>query len=176
MGTVTLRCKTPDEQLVAKAQAAKDADRILASVWGGWIPVDPVRIARGLGIRVVDAPLDNSVSGALVKEQGQDATILLNAGDSPNRKRFTCAHEIGHFVRRREQPDEYEYVDYRADLASTGSDAEEVYANQFAASLLMPESEVRAAHRAGLDDLDMAIRFGVSREAMQYRLRNLGLE
>lgn len=176
MGTVTLRWKTHDEKLtVASAQAAKDADRILDSVWGGWIPVDPVRIARGLGIRVVDAPLDSNVSGALVKEQGQDPTIMLNAADSPNRKRFSCAHEIGHFVRRREQPEKYEYVDYRAGLASTGSDPEEVYANQFAACLLMPEAEVRAAHRQGLDDLDMAIRFDVSREAMQFRLRNLGL-
>jgi Zn-dependent peptidase ImmA (M78 family) len=66
-----------------------------------------VRIARGLGIDVLDAQLDVSVSGALVKERDQDPSIVLNWIDHPNRKRFTCAHEIGHFVRRKDQPDEY---------------------------------------------------------------------
>jgi Zn-dependent peptidase ImmA (M78 family) len=159
-----------------KTEAAKDAARLLKAVWGDAIPVDPVLIARAAGLRVLDASLDTNTLGALIKQPGQDPTILLNANDSENRKRFTCAHEIGHFVRRSEEADEYTTVDLRNSLSATGQDPEEVYANEFAACLLMPEADVRHFVEMGLDDLEMSIRFKVSREAIQYRLKNLGLK
>jgi Zn-dependent peptidase ImmA (M78 family) len=159
--------------------AAQDAKSLLADAWDNSLPIDPVRIARKLGIEVVEAHLDASTSGALVKERERVPTIVLNATDSPNRKRFTCAHELGHYVRRTDGGDgegvEYEYVDRRDPLASTGTDPDEIYANQFAASLLMPAEHVRRLADEGLRDVQMAIRFDVSLEAMQYRLRNLGL-
>jgi Zn-dependent peptidase ImmA (M78 family) len=161
--------------MTPKTEAARDAERIRVSVWGDRYPVDPVRIARKLGIDVLDAKLRRDVSGALVKERGQDPTILLNEQDSANRKRFTCAHEIGHFVRREEDPDEYEYIDLRDTFAATGHDPEEVYANAFAASLLMPEKEVKRLRSQGYGELDMALYFDVSREAMHNRLKNLHL-
>jgi len=119
--------------------------------------------------------LDKDTLGALVKQPGQDPTIFLNEDDSPTRKRFTCAHEIGHFVRRSREEPEYTRVDLRNSLSATGEDQEEVYANEFAACLLMPEDEVRRLSKNGFSDLEMAIRFGVSRAAMQYRLKNLNL-
>jgi len=163
------------ETIITRHDPTDDAERILAEVWDGGLPVDPVRIARALGIRVLNAHLDPDVSGALVKERQQDPAILLNAADSPNRQRFTCAHEIGHFVKRSDKPEEYEYIDRRDALASTGRNQDEIYANQFAASLLMPAKDVRRLVEEGLSDLQMAIRFDVSLEAMQYRLKNLGL-
>lgn len=160
-------------------KAANDAERILATVWRKGIPVDPVRIARLLSIEVIDAQLERDVSGAIVKRPGQDPRILLNAKDSANRRRFTCAHEIGHFVRRSESADSeaYEYTDLRGPLSATGQDPEEVYANNFAACLLMPEQEVRRLTGDKRHDvLDLALRFGVSPEAMQYRLKNLHID
>jgi Zn-dependent peptidase ImmA (M78 family) len=158
-------------------EAAADARRLLDEAWDGvTLPVDPVRIAKGLGISVVDVFLKENVSGALVKKPGQDPSILLNANDSKNRKRFTCAHELGHFVRRKEDPDSYEYIDYRNALSGTGLSEDERYANTFAATLLMPEEQVRELHKHGLTEVEMTKRFGVSREAMQYRLVNLGLQ
>lgn len=156
-------------------EAAEDAAKLLRAAWGGAIPVDPVAIARTAGLRVLDAELDEKTLGALVKNPGQDPVILLNQSDSPNRRRFTCAHELGHFVRRAEETDEYTTVDLRNPVSATGLDSEEIYANEFAASLLMPEDEVKSLVEAGLDDLEMAIRFKVSREAMQHRLDNLDL-
>jgi Zn-dependent peptidase ImmA (M78 family) len=158
-----------------RATATEDAERVLADLWDDTLPVDPVRIARGLGIKVVTAHLDQDVSGALVKEPQRDPTIVLNATDSPNRTRFTCAHELGHFVKRTRAPEEYTYVDHRASLAATGREPHEVYANQFAAALLMPARHVRRLDAEGLTDLQMALRFDVSLEAMQYRLQNLGV-
>lgn len=159
-----------------KREAARDAAKLLQELWARPIPVDPAFIARAAGLRVVEAPLDEDTMGALVKQPGRDPTILLNESDSPTRKRFTCAHEIGHFVRRAEEEPEYTRVDLRNSISATGEDVEEVYANEFAACLLMPEAEVRSVSKIGFSDLEMAIRFGVSRAAMQYRLKNLGIE
>ena len=100
----------------------------------------------------------------------------MNANDSPNRQRFTCAHELGHFVRRAANPDSYEWVDLRGPLAAAGQDPEEIYANSFAAALLMPEAEVRRLWKEGERELELAQYFDVSREAMQYRLMNLRLQ
>lgn len=161
--------------MIAASNPATDADRIRQQTWGSEYPVDPVRIARRLGIDVLEASLHPGVSGALVKAVGQDPQILLNAADSPNRKRFTCAHEIGHFSKRSASPDAYEYVDTRGALAAAGMDADEIYANQFAAALLMPGDEVRRLHKQGKGEIEMALYFDVSQDAMHYRLMNLGL-
>jgi Zn-dependent peptidase ImmA (M78 family) len=158
-----------------KMDAAEDAAKLLRIAWSGAIPVDPVAIARAAGLRVLEAELDEKTLGALVKSPEQDPTIVLNRHDGDNRKRFTCAHELGHFVRRSDEEEEYATVDLRNSLSSTGQDSEEIYANEFAASLLMPEDEVKSFAEAGMDDLEMAIRFKVSREAMQHRLDNLDL-
>ena len=60
-------------------------------------------------------------------------------------------------------------------MTSQGSDPEEIYANQFAASLLMPREKVEEMHGT-LNTAALAYEFGVSAEAMHYRLVNLGLE
>src|SRR5665811_1074379 len=148
-----------------------EADRILQGVWTKiagvvLIPVDPVRIASELGIDVFSAELGGDVSGAIVKSEDTDATILVNQADSASRRRFTTAHELGHYVAHAQDPDEYKYVDYRGELASQGSDPEEVFANQFAANLLMPEAEVRKWYAKGLGLVEMAFEFRVSQEAM----------
>lgn len=154
------------------------AERILKLLWQKGapeltLPVDPVQIAKDLGIDVFDAPLPDDVSGALIKDEGQDPMVLLNKDDSRNRQRFSCAHEIGHFVQRSD--DEYSYIDYRDIFSSAGSDPEERYANAFAACLLMPEAETKAFHRAKMSEVEMALRFDVSRDAMHFRLVNLNL-
>jgi Zn-dependent peptidase ImmA (M78 family) len=140
------------------------------------LPIDPIRVADALGIDVFTARMASGVSGTLEKQRGSDPVIYLSRVDSQNRQRFTCAHELGHYVRRTSSGDmDYSFVDERAQLASAGSDEEEIYANQFAAALLMPEELVRQEHRRGLGRVSLALRFGVSEEAMGYRLQNLGL-
>lgn len=166
-------------------EAERAANSLLQAVWpevrdAPRLPVDPIKIARSLGIDVFDHDLEQDVYAVLVKEQGQDPVILLNSKDSPNRKRFSCAHELGHFVRRSDeklaelkQYDEYEYRDERGIISQTGDDPEERYANSFAAALLMPRSEVRRLQEMRLSPVEMALEFDVSTEAMQLRLLNL---
>lgn len=113
--------------------------------------------------------------GALIKRPGQDPTIVINQDDGKNRRRFTCAHELGHYVRRSEDLEEYSTVDLRSGLSTEGTNEDEIYANEFAASLLMPEREVARMVEEGASDLEMTLRFLVSREAIQFRLKNLGI-
>lgn len=153
------------------------AKGFLNEVWGNrGLPVDPVLIAKELGIEVVEADLPEDVSGALIKDGGKDPVIFLNASDSKARKRFSCAHEIGHYINRKSASNEnYEYVDLRSLASSKGKDPEEIYANRFAAELLIPEERVRAFHKEGFPSFIMAIKFGVSDEAVRNRLKNLKL-
>lgn len=162
--------------MAVRQDAQRAAQGILSDTWDGRLPIDPVRIARALGIDVITAHLADDVAGAIVKELGQDPSIVLNAQDSQNRQRFTCAHEIGHYVRREERGEDYEYIDYRDIFSSTGQHDEERFANAFAACLLMPDEHVRRFHAEGLSDIQMALRFDVSRDAMTFRLLNLGLD
>lgn len=161
------------------AESPQDAaERVLKLLWQRGhselpLPVDPVRIAHLLGIDVFDASLPSDVSAVLEKAEGRDPRILLNVQDSPNRQRFSCAHEIGHFIQRGDT--EYEYVDFRNIFSSRGENPEEIYANAFAASLLMPEAEVKRFARQKMPEFEMALRLGVSNDAMRLRLANLGL-
>lgn len=154
--------------------AVQAAEQVLDEFWDGTIPVDPARIAHRMGVRVVDAVLDPDVDGAIRQFEGDPAVIYLNEGTAPNRKRFTCAHEIGHLVKHKESGD-FEFIDYRGPLTTTGRLPDERYANAFAAALLMPEKHVRRLRSEGRDPRDMAARLGVSEEAMVNSLKTLGL-
>jgi Zn-dependent peptidase ImmA (M78 family) len=167
--------------------AEDDARAILRAAWaaaeGGdpRLPVDPFVIAQELGLKAYSANLDQGVSGMLVKRAGEDAEIYVHAADSSNRQRFTCAHELGHYVKRSAAGDSaWEYVERRDLLTSQGTDPDEIYANQFAAALLMPREAVETRFRA-LENPSvtgaaaLAVEFGVSVDAMQYRIKNLGL-
>jgi Zn-dependent peptidase ImmA (M78 family) len=158
-------------ELLEKTWTSGDASRLL-------LPVDPFAIARKLGIHVfTDRSLPPEVSGMLRKRAGyDDPEILLNASDSRNRQRFTCAHEIGHYYQRVKDGVDgaWEYVDKRDALSSTGLQPEEVYANKFAAELLMPKKAVQQLVPK-YAPATLAFEFGVSADAMRFRLENLRL-
>ena len=161
-------------------KADSDAEEVLSALWGQrGFPVDPAWISNALGVKVVSMTLPKDVSGALIKEPWKDPVITLETTDSKNRKRFSCAHELGHYIGRLKyqfgEEGQYEYVDFRGAMARQGTDPEEIYANKFAACLLMPEEEVRKRVAEGYSSIGLANYFGVSPEAMGYRLRNLRL-
>jgi Zn-dependent peptidase ImmA (M78 family) len=159
-----------------KAEAAHEAAQLLEVAWSpGVIPVDPIAIARNAGIQVVEAKLNADTLGALIKAPGDDPTIVINEDDPETRKRFTCAHELGHWMRRASDEEEYTSVDLRSDLSRSGNDPEEIFANEFAACLLMPETEFRTQHMLGRNAILLGIEFKVSRESAEFRLKNLGL-
>jgi Zn-dependent peptidase ImmA (M78 family) len=119
-----------------------------------------------LGLYVEEVDLDG-VSGLLYPAE---RLIQVNANDAPARRRFTLAHEVGHWVCQ-VQEGRGEPLMCRAEDVEPGADrALEREANVFAAEQLMPEPAVRAAADPGAAD-----RFGVSGEAMRWRLYSFGL-
>jgi Zn-dependent peptidase ImmA (M78 family) len=167
--------------MTANLNPATEAQKLLNAVWKEGFPVDPITIAMRIGVQVRGAELPDNISGALLKQPGHDPIILLHHSDSTNRKRFTCAHELGHYVARIESANleenlditAYEYVDLRGSLAANGTDPDEMFANAFAANLLMPATEVNRVKSASI--FEMSQYFGVSNEAMMYRLKKLGI-
>ncbi|WP_143069427.1 ImmA/IrrE family metallo-endopeptidase [Rhodococcus maanshanensis] len=139
-------------------------------------PVNPFEIAKSLGIDVHRVHLDDSLAGFIVREEhGGPVEIYVNKSDSPVRQRFTVAHELGHFAQREGDKEPMGFVDERAELASAGADPHEVWANNFAAELLMPAAIAKKWWAKGSSVDELRRKFNVSTPAMNYRLANLGL-
>ena len=157
-----------------RAKAAEQAEEVLDAYWRPrLVPVDPIVLARALGISVFKAELGDDVFGMITGSDG-GADIYLDRDQPQNRLRFTCAHEIGHFIDRADLIGSGQaFVDRRSD--TDRGNAAEVYANEFAGNLLMPERELRAAVRRFNTPYEIAQYFNVSIAALQYRRKLLNL-
>lgn len=135
------------------------------------VPVEDIAVdLLGLWVEEVD---DLPVSGALIPSE---RVVLLNRDEPPVRRRFTLAHEIGHWVCQCDEGrSPVPVIMCRgADIEEQAAKELEREANRFAASLLMPERYFDST--AELQPVDhMAKRFGVSAPAMTWRLYNAGL-
>lgn len=156
-------------------------------------PVDLRRLAKKLNVSIEEKDLDNDISGFLLKKEGK--TIIGLNNNHPNvRKRFTIAHEIGHYkLHNVESPLFVDYF-YKGSMLRS-KESNKIYrsthnsnnplmekeANYFAANLLMPKMLVKIQ----IDELDdnmsyddklikLADIFQVSEIAMDYRLKSLG--
>jgi Zn-dependent peptidase ImmA (M78 family) len=156
-----------------RSRARQDAENVLAAYWApGALPVDPVSVARALGLSVFSAQLEDDVFGMLVGG-AEGADIYLDKDQPRARFRFSCAHEIGHYVLRSEEIAKgCAFIDRRSDVARGTPD--EIYANEFAGSLLMPHAALRSAVNEREDDFDLMRRFDVSLDALRYRRQILG--
>lgn len=106
-----------------------------------WTPPVPIeQVARDVGITDFQELEVEGFEGALITDQHKSkGVILTKAGAPENRRRFTIAHELGHFLmpshkgNRQCKP---------GDLNERRSDTEyrrqETEANRFAAGILMP--------------------------------------
>lgn len=145
--------------------------------------VDIEGLIRSLGIELdMGAVLHPDIVGQIEKI-GDHYKISVQGLDHPNRRRFTAAHELGHFL-------------FHRDLLGEGVDDDKMYrsenigrfynrhirprheteANKFAASVLMPGSLVKKVHAEQNGRVqEIAREFGVSPAAMRIRLQSLGL-
>tara|TARA_R110002049_G_scaffold45305_8_gene132248 strand:- start:4193 stop:4714 length:522 start_codon:yes stop_codon:yes gene_type:complete len=146
-------------------------------------PVNVVKLTEKIGVTIEEQDLDDDVSGFLVRKNGNDI-IGVNKYHPEVRKRFTIAHEIGHFKLHVETP---LFVDYykgsKLNRKNSGGDyLIEKQANAFAACLLMPKKLI-SIELSKLDEemeyesklYSLSKRFKVSTAAMDYRLKALGL-
>lgn len=157
--------------------AKKAAYQLLDSVWRGrGFPVDPHAIASELGITVLEAELPENILGGLIKDADKDPVLMLNQGDSLEHNRFNCAQKLGYYAERKAQHAEcYKYVEFRVRHGIDNGNLE-IFADTFAASLLMPDLAVRQLARKGMSLKGMAQHFGVTADALEYRLKQLGID
>jgi Zn-dependent peptidase ImmA (M78 family) len=144
--------------------------------------VDPVKLANGAGLRVYNAKFGQENVHGLIALRGGTPRVYVNADDHSVRKRFTIAHELGHFFLHLASS-EGEFIDdadnfrvpVEPDTAWTEERRQEWEANVFAAALLMNERLVRRMWPEIRDIEGMARWFQVSQQAMAIRLDELGL-
>ncbi len=156
------------------------------------IPVNLLKIANNNGITVYDADFDKlgnkNVSGAIRYIDGK-FSILLNKEETEERKRFTLAHELGHFFLDNEvlksskihvdtlyriNP-EYSYVAHKIDQDAQAKLTSESEIDYFAGALLMNEMLLKKVFQMEHSTEKLAKLFNVSYSAMTVRLDILGL-
>jgi Zn-dependent peptidase ImmA (M78 family) len=152
-------------------EATSKAEATLEEYWAeGTYPIDPVQIALRMGVEVFEAQLGNDVFGMLVGAEGGNGVRMFIDKDQPvKRYRFTCAHELGHYVDHLDDPVSAAYIDRRSE-EGVGT-REEIFANEFAGNLLMPTRELLRQIESGKQDFVVADHFGVSPSALGYRKR-----
>jgi len=127
-----------------------------------------------LRFKILHLSLGDGVSGASVVDNALGVGILINANDAPWRRNFDLAHELFHVIT---------WNVFSPEEIGNGTTITrpEQYANIFASSLLLPENHLREALKETatdneiriIDIIELAKEFGVSTEAVLWRLVNL---
>ena len=147
-------------------------------------PIPIEKIALKLNLAVTPTDLGPGISGALVITDGK-ASIGINPNESKVRRRFTIAHELGHYILHKSANNLFveKRFFFRDEESSLGEEKKEREANDFAAALLMPADllkiEIDSVNNSTSIENDedlvshLAKLFDVSEMAMTYRLMNL---
>ncbi|ASJ25811.1 ImmA/IrrE family metallo-endopeptidase [Laribacter hongkongensis] len=174
-------------QALTGSIAASHVHKWLRAWYGSDVPeavdLDVVRrmlptTPYGKGVREIRPPVqfnDNAFEGMLARDSTDPALwgIAYNGTVSPERQRFTIAHELGHFILHRDQRQSF-----NCDKESVYSGADTIRviereADDFASNLLMPGDLLRewiSNQRIDLHVLSaLAKRFQVSFEALCIR-------
>lgn len=156
------------------------------------IPVNLLKIAKNCGITVYEANFEKlgnkNVSGAIRYVDGK-FSILLNKNESKERKRFTLAHELGHFFLDNEVLKSskihvdtlYRSAEESSYVAKSFEDEKEIKLTSeseidyFAGALLMNELVLKKVFEIETSISKLAQIFNVSYSAMTVRLDILGL-
>lgn len=120
----------------------------------------------------------------------ENKTITVSKNESPNRQRFTKAHELGHIILNHRDTG-ISYRKYGEDYGDIIESIKEREANQFAAELIMPEKIVKKAIEKSMEELNYNLddrfnendvdriiteacqKMNVSKLAFQIRIKNL---
>jgi hypothetical protein len=167
----SLRALIPQRQLSyleACQRAEFQANRLL-SLNGITGPAVPIEIVTELPRVRVERTFDIPVSGAALWD-GYSWVLTLNASECELRQRFSLMHEFKHVL---DNP--FRRI-MQAGPNPLPDEALERIADFFAACVLMPKRWVKTAFFSETQYIKpLALKFEVSRQAMSYRLDELGL-
>ncbi|MBE5806404.1 MAG: ImmA/IrrE family metallo-endopeptidase [Clostridiales bacterium] len=156
------------------------------------IPVNLLKIAKNCGITVYDTDFEKlgnkNVSGA-IRYVDNNFSILLNKNEPEERKRFTLAHELGHFFLDNNilksskihidtlyrACGDSSYIAKKTDEQCQIQLTPEHEIDYFAGALLMNKMMLRKIFEIEQSTKKLAQIFNVSHSAMTVRLDKLGL-
>jgi len=169
----------PEAQVSVSASAPSHAaNELLEKAGAVSPPIDVRKLCVMCGVLVLERSFREALSG-LVFAYGDGAVVGINADQHETRRRFTMAHELGHYLlRHHEQASGYEdrfHIDLEERMPPGSDWRAERAANDFAADLLMPRRLMAAAFQTTQNPVQLASRFNVSQVAMGIRLAELGL-
>lgn len=141
------------------------------------IPVNVIKIAQNNNIDVFEGDLQNKASGAIRYDKDNDKfQIVVNKSDSLVRKRFTIAHELGHYFMHKDVLiDEELHIDTLYRNADESTKEREKDAEYFAGALLMNKLLIEKMYSESKSIGELAAIFDVSVSAMTVRLDVLNL-
>jgi hypothetical protein len=152
-----------------------DIFQVAERYWAKGPPVDIQGIIGEVGVEYAELPKPDSISG-LIEAYGGGYRIVVNSNHSLVRRRFTAAHELGHFVYHRDVIGDGIVDDaaYRSERIGQYGDKirreYETQANRFAAIVLMPTMLLDKLQAADVPLPEMAKRLQVSEQALRIRL------
>lgn len=151
--------------------------------------VNVVAILSELGVDYEERRMFGGESGWIEYGDGR-FKVVVNQGESPQRKRFTAAHELGHYLIQRDLLCEEGIMKRHTDRlfgdvvlpaqSSPITHRHEVQANKMAAQIIMPATRIKelwAALDGHSEDkiATLAEKFDVSIAAMSIRAKTLRL-
>jgi len=131
-------------------------------------------LENNLRFKILHLPLGDGLSGASIVDNALGVGVLINLNDAPWRRNFDLAHELFHIVT-------WNIFSPGEIGDGTKKTRPEQYADIFASSLLLPENHLIDALKEiatnneirFVDIIELAKGFGVSSEAIAWRLVNL---
>lgn len=147
---------------------------------------DLIELANSLGVKVYEEELWPYESGYLEYAptcgSASNYRIVVNKRHPPERRRFSVAHELAHFLLHKDdrsvsiRSERFHRSDDHFEYLEKSDRLQEKEANAFAANLLMPTNLFKPAYqRLDGDVAKLAKLFFVSEIAAKNRCRDLGL-
>lgn len=162
------------------------ADRVLSRLEDKDFPLSIIALAEAHGFTVLRRPMDVKESGAIAVKESKNKSeevkfIIVNEADPISRRRFTVAHELGHYFLHAKNGEIYAHRDF-----GTAPDTKaEREANIFATAILMPKNIVKKRVRELKNEFfilprnilikQLQLDFGVSEQTAMIRLDELEL-
>lgn len=163
----------PDLDRMAVDDVAFSVDRIAFEIHrqlgdiAAPVPVDQIACCLGID-DIRERPLDAFEAALVTDPERSGGSILLNSRSGPNRRRYSLAHELGHFLCGwHSQTSDKGFVCSKKDMAiPSGNDVhirQETEANQFAIELLAPKRLV-SRYLSRLPDLEHVLAMNAALE------------